>query len=107
MIENNQEEIDALNEKLEEDILQAIRDAGLNITKEHYRAIMRIWGIREIEAMMRIRMKDPRKEGLYKYISPGAKKWNRDLVTAILGKFVPPEGYQEREKQMDEILAKG
>ena len=99
------EKLEALNEKLEEDILQAIRRKGLNITKEHFRAIMRIWGIKEIEAMMRIRMKDPRREGLYKFISPEARKWNRDLVTYLL-RFVSIKEYQEREKKLDKILAK-
>ena len=97
------ERLGALNEKLEEDILQAIRRAGLNITKEHFRAIMRIWGIEEIEAMMRIRMKNPRREGLYKFISPEAKKWNRDFVTTLL-KFVSLEEYRKREKKLDKIL---
>ncbi|MEA1937148.1 MAG: hypothetical protein U9N04_03485 [Patescibacteria group bacterium] len=55
---------EALNEKLEKDIIQAIRRGELNITEEHYRAIIRIWGIEEIETMMRIKMKDPRREGL-------------------------------------------
>ena len=103
--EDDAEKIGILNEKLEEDIIQAIRRRGLNITKEHFRAIMRIWGIEEIETMMRIKMKDPRREGLYKFISPEAKKWNRDLVTAILGKFVSSKEYQERERNMGKVLA--
>ena len=98
------ERLEALNEKLEEDIIQAIRRRGLNITKEHLRAMMRIWGHEEIRAMMRITAKDPRREGLYKFISPEARKWNRDLVTAILGKFVSLKEYQKRERKLDKIL---
>ena len=106
--EDDAEKIKALDEKLEEGILQVLGEAGLNITKEHFRTIMRIWGPEEIRAMMRIEAKDPyRKEGLYRFISPGARKWNRDLVTAILDKFVSTKEYQNREKQMDKIIAEG
>lgn len=54
---DNIEKIEALNEKLEEDILQAMERKGLKISKEHFRAILKFWGIEEIEAMMRIKAK--------------------------------------------------
>ena len=92
--------IEKLSRRLKEDILQAIREARLNITEEHFDAIMKFWGIREIEEMLRIKAKDSQRDGLYRFISPGAKKWNRDFVTVLLKK------YQTQEKKMDKILAK-
>ena len=89
------EELNEMDKKLEKDILQAIeKSAGISITAERLNAM----DIGDVEKLVGITAKDPRGEGLYEYISPGARRWNRDFVTAILGKFVSSKEYQEREK---------
>ena len=103
LYETDTEESEAalrLSKEFKEYIIQAIRRKGLNISEAHFDAIMKFWDIREIEEMLRIEAKDPQREGLYKFISSGARKWNKDLVTTLL------KEYRKREKKMDKILAK-
>ena len=80
LFEDDPERVRKLIKKLDKDILQEIRKAGLNITEEHFNAIMRIWGVEEIRAMIRVETKD--------------------LLATLLGE------YQEQERRLDKILAK-